>query len=89
MGHRNLVFTRHNNDLELRHVKTLFRRLNGQVLRRDDKDVMNWWISKKGLFTVKSFYSSLAPCNAREFLSSIVWNLWILKKVSFFAWEAF
>ncbi|RVX12247.1 Protein FAR1-related sequence 9 [Vitis vinifera] len=58
-------FTRHNNDWEMREVETLFRRLNGQVLRRDDEDVMNWWISKKGLFTVKSFYSSLAPYNAR------------------------
>ena len=79
-------FTRHNNDRKMRDVEALFRRLNRQVLRRDDEDVMNWWISKKNLFTVKSFYSSLAPCNVREFPSSIVWNHWVSKKVSIFAW---
>lgn len=78
-------FTRHNNDREMRDVEALFRRLNGQVLRRDDEDVMNWWTSKKNLFTVKSFYSSLAPCNVREFPSSFVWNHWVSKKVSIFA----
>ena len=67
VGHWNLVFTRHNDDWEIKDVEALFRKLNGQVLRRDDEDVMNWWISKKGLFTVKSFYSFLAPCNVREF----------------------
>ena len=70
-------------------MEALFRRLKGQVLRRNDEDVMNWWISKKDLFIVKSFYSSLTPCNAREFPSSIVWNPWVPKKVSFFTWEAF
>ena len=88
VGHWNLVFTRHNNDWEIKDVEALFRKLNGQVLRRDDEDVMNWWISKKGLFTVKSFYSFLAPCNVREFPSSIFWN-WVSNKVSCFAWEAF
>ena len=78
-------FTRHNNDRKMRDVEALFRRLNGQVLRRDDEDVMNWWTSKKNLFTVKSFYSSLAPCNVREFPSCIVWNHWVSKKVSIFA----
>ena len=77
----------HDNDCEVREVKTLFRRLHGQVLRRDDEDVMSWWASKKGLFIVKSFYSSLSLCNARMFHSGIVWNPWAPNKVSFFAWE--
>ena len=78
----------HDNDCEVREVKTLFRRLHGQVLRRDNEDVMSWWASKKGLFIVKSFYSSLALCNARMFPSGMVWNPWAPNKVSFFAWEA-
>ena len=89
VGHWKTIFIKHNNDWEMRDVEALFRRLNGQVLRRNDEDVMNWWISKKDLFIVKSFYSSLTPCNAREFPSSIVWNPWVPKKVSFFTWEAF
>ena len=36
----------------------------------------------------KSFYSSLVPCNGRGFPSSLVWNPWVPKRVSFFAWEA-
>ena len=32
----------HDNDCEVREVKTLFRRLHGQVLRRDNEDVMSW-----------------------------------------------
>ena len=83
VGHWNPIFTRHNNDWEMRDVEALFRILNRQALRRDDEDVMNRWISKKGLFTVKSFYSSLAPCNAREFPSSIVWNFGYRRRLAF------
>ena len=49
---------------------------------------MSWRVSKKGFFTVKFFYSSLVPCIGREFPSSLVWNYWVPKRVSFFAWEA-
>ncbi|RVX19322.1 hypothetical protein CK203_008556 [Vitis vinifera] len=73
VGHWNPVFTRLNKDWEMRELKAFFRGLHEQVLRRDDEDVMSWRVSKKDLFTVKSFYS-LVPCNAREFPSSIVWN---------------
>ena len=48
---------------------------------------MTWRASKKGLFTVKSFYSSLVLCNTRLFPSAIVWNLQVPKRVSFVAWE--
>ena len=82
MGHWNPVFTRLNKDWEMRELKAFFRGLHKQVLRRDDEDVMSWRVSKKDLFTVKSFYS-LVPCNAREFPSSIGWNPGVLKRVSF------
>ena len=70
-------------------MEALFRRLNGQMLRRDDEDVMNWWISKKGLFTVKSFYSSLAPCNAREFLQALFGILRYWRRLAFFLGKLF
>lgn len=71
----------------MREVEAFFKRLQGQVHRREDEDVMTWRASKKGLFTVKSFYSSLVLCNTRLFPSAIVWNLQVPKRVSFVAWE--
>ena len=72
MGYWNLVFTRHNNDWEIEEMEAFFRRLQGQVIRRGVEDVMPWQVSKKGLFTVKFFYSFLAICNASVFTSGIV-----------------
>ena len=69
-------------------METFFSRLHGHALRRGIKDVMSWRVSKKDIFTVKSFFSSLTPCIGREFPSSLVWNPWVPKRVSFFAWEA-
>ena len=85
LGHWNPVFTTLNNDWEMEEVETFFRRLHGQALKRDEEDVMSWRVSKKGFFIVKSFYSSLVPCISREFLSSLVWNPWVSKRVNFFA----
>ena len=65
-------------------MEALFKKLHRHVLRRDDEDVMSWWVSKKGLFIVKSFYSSLVPCNGTKFPSSIVCNPWVPKRVNFF-----
>ena len=65
-------------------MEAFFRRLHGQALSRDNKDIMSWRVSKKGFFTVKSFYSNLVPCNGREFPSSLVWNPWVPKRVIFF-----
>ena len=58
----NPVFTRLNNDWEMEEVETFFSRLHGHALRRGDEDVMFWRVSKKGFFTIKSFFSSLVPC---------------------------
>ncbi|RVX00231.1 hypothetical protein CK203_026685 [Vitis vinifera] len=88
LGYWNPVFTRLNNDWEMEEVETFFSRLHGHALRRGIEDVISWRVSKKDLFTVKSFFSSLAPCIGREFPSSLVWNPWVPKRVSFFAWEA-
>ena len=87
LGCWNPVFTRFNNDWEMEEVETFFKRLHGHALRRGIEDVMYWRVSKKDIFTVKSFFSSLAPCIGREFPSRLVWNPWVPKRVSFFAWE--
>lgn len=49
---------------------------------------MTWQVSKEGSFTIKSFYSSLVICNLSRFPSDIMWNPWVLKRVTFFTWEA-
>ena len=41
VGTWNLVFTRLNNDWEMKEVEVFFKRLYGQVLRRDNEDVMS------------------------------------------------
>ncbi|RVW79820.1 hypothetical protein CK203_047620 [Vitis vinifera] len=46
------------NDWELGEVEELLIRLQGQVIRSGVEDVMAWWLTKGGTFTVKSFYSS-------------------------------
>ena len=56
------MFTRQNNDWDMREVEAFFGRLQGQVIRRDVEDVMIWWMSKEDIFTIKPFYSSLAIC---------------------------
>ena len=57
-------------------METFFSRLHGHALKRGNEDVMSWRVSNKDFFTVKSFFSSLAPCIGREFPSSLVWNPW-------------
>ncbi|KAL6329295.1 hypothetical protein AAG906_015504 [Vitis piasezkii] len=48
-------------------VEELLIRLQGQVIRSGVEDVMAWWLTKGGTFTVKSFYSSLVGCSPRGF----------------------
>ena len=65
LGHWNPLFTRLNNDWEMEEVETSFSRLHDHALRKGDENVMFWRVSKKGFFTVKSFFSSLVPCIGR------------------------
>ena len=70
----NPMFTRQINDWQLREVEELLSRLQGQVIKRGVEVVM--WLTKRGTFTMKSFYSSLAA-------PSIVWNPLVPMTVSF------
>ena len=75
----NPMFTRQINDWQLREVEELLSRLQGQVIKRGVEVVM--WLTKRGTFTMKSFYSSLAA-------PSIVWNPLVPMTVSFITQEA-
>ncbi|RVW99800.1 hypothetical protein CK203_029215 [Vitis vinifera] len=70
----NPMFTRQINDWQLREVEELLSRLQGQVIKRGVEVVMR--LTKRGTFTMKSFYSSLAA-------PSIVWNPLVPMTVSF------
>jgi hypothetical protein len=47
-----------------------------------------WWVSsKRGMFKVKSFFSSLACSEGSRFLLKSVWRTQALSMVAFFAWS--
>ena len=58
------------------------------MVRRAVEYVMTWRESKGGSFSVKSCYCSFAFSNRKVFPLGIVWNPWVLRRVSFFTWEA-
>ena len=69
--------------------KLYFRRLQWHVIRSGFEDVKVWTMPKGDIITVKSHYSSLAICRLFQvFPLSIVWNPWVLMRISFFSWEA-
>ena len=63
-------------------------RLHDHSPSSDFEDILVWVDTKNGVFSVKSFYSSLGSRGTNPFLHGIVWNQWALVRVSFFAWEA-
>ena len=63
-------------------------RLQDKVVEEDNEDKVCWVDSKSGIFSIKSLYASLETGRVVQFTSSVVWNAWVLPKVSFFAWEA-
>ncbi|RVW76218.1 mRNA cap guanine-N7 methyltransferase 2 [Vitis vinifera] len=54
----------------------------------DAWDGVEWVDTKSGIFSVKSFYSSLASKGADPFPHDTAWNSWAPVGVHFFAWEA-
>lgn len=47
---------------------------------------MVWLATKNGIFSVKSFYSSLAN-RKTELYSMTIWNFWVPLRINLFAWE--
>ena len=69
-------------------MKRFLARLQDKVVEEDNEDKVCWVDSKSGIFSIKSLYASLETGRVVQFPSSVVWNAWVLPKVSFFAWEA-
>lgn len=69
-------------------MKAFFKRLQEQPITRGVEDVMTWQVSKGGIFTVKSYYLSLAICKLKVPLVGIVWNPWVSNTVNCSTWVA-
>ena len=81
-------FVRQLHNWELEKVDASFKRLYNHSINLDSENTMVWLRSKNGNFSVKSFYSSLVNGGMEPFPHDIVWNSWVLVRVSFFSWEA-
>jgi len=67
---------------------SFFQVLHSAMVSRDRVDRL-WWVSfKKGLFKVKSFFSSLAGSEGRHFPWKSVWRTQAPSRAAFFAWSA-
>ena len=80
-------FIRHFNDWELEEVDALFGRLHNYSIHSSSFDVMAWLETKDGVFSIRSFYSSLVSRRMEPFPHNIVWNSWAPVRASFFSWE--
>ena len=48
------------------------------------KDQVVWTRSKVSRFSVKSLYKALEPERQWDFPARVIWNSWVLSRVSFF-----
>ena len=77
-------FIRPFNDWELEEVDALFGRLHNYSIVLGTFDAMVWLETKDGVFSVRSFYSSLASRRVEPFQHSTMWNSWPLLELAFF-----
>ncbi|RVW62551.1 putative ribonuclease H protein [Vitis vinifera] len=54
----------------------------------DVEDRVSWTKTKSGKFSVKSLYLAIEAGGSARFPSSLIWNVNVQPKISFFAWEA-
>ena len=87
-GGWNPRFSRPFNDWEMEIVERFLVTLQGKKVVTNMEDRVQWEEAKDGLFSVKSFYSTLEGSSAVPFPYSIIWSFCASPKVGFFAWEA-
>ena len=71
-GSWNPRFIRQSNDWELEKVDIFFERLYDHAISMDIEDSVEWVDTKSSIFSVRSFYSSLASRGVDHFPHSIV-----------------
>ena len=82
------IFSRSLNDWEVEAVECFLSRLQDKVVVVEGEDKLLWAATKSGSFSIKSLYSILEAGRVEAFPSNVMWNAWVLPKVSFFACEA-
>jgi len=84
----NVSFVREAHDWEVDVFASFFQVLHSAMVSRDRADRL-WWVpSKKGVFKVKSFFSSLVGSEGRRFPWKSVWQIQAPSWASFLAWTA-
>ena len=71
-------------DYELEELEAFFKRLYEQIIRKDMENKLVWLTSKSGIFSIKSFYSSLSNGRVEAFSFGSVWNSWTPSRINFF-----
>lgn len=77
------------NDWEFGEMMGLLRVLKGVKLDPSQRDGWEWVLSKKGVFTSKSFYVDQFVHKSIMFSHKSIWVLSIPSKVPFFTWNAY
>ena len=71
-------FIRHFNDWELEDVDSMFGRFHNNSIVSGSIDDMVWIGTKNGIFSIQSYYFSLASRSSKSFPHNTVWNSWAL-----------
>ena len=70
-------FIKQMDDWKLEEVQVFFGRLYEHSITLGLEDIMIWLVTKNSIFSVKSFYSSLANRRAELFPYGIIWSSWV------------
>jgi hypothetical protein len=84
----NVSFVREAHDWEVDVFASFFQVLHSSRVNRDRADRLWWVSSKKGLFKVKSFFSSLTCSGDSRFPWKCVWQTQAPPRAAFFTWSA-
>jgi hypothetical protein len=83
----NVSFVREAHDWEVDVFASFFQVLHATRVNRDRADRLWWVASKKGLFKVKSFFSSLTCSGDSRFPWKCVWRTQAPPRAAFFTWS--
>ena len=81
-------FSRFLNDWDMNLVERFPLSLHRRRVSSKEEDKVIWTRLKIGKFSIKALYTILELGCITLFLTCVIWNSWVLSKVSFFAWEA-
>lgn len=82
-GHWNPSFSRHFNNWELDIVETFFSGLLEKSIRKKENNVI-WKVSKKGVFSINSFYMALEFKRLIPFPTNILESMGLIQSKFFY-----